>query len=113
MAAILSCGAMLNQRPLRRGCLIEFLYPTVEPRHDDVPGALGVHLKVEPARRSAARPRHQRLHDGVWPSQKPDSLVLVHLAWPPEPGSVTDLSLGPCNSPAPTAHRPPARPWRT
>jgi hypothetical protein len=30
MAAILSCGAMLNQRPLRRGCLIEFLYPTGE-----------------------------------------------------------------------------------
>ena len=28
MAAILSCRAMLNQRPLRRGCLIEFLYPT-------------------------------------------------------------------------------------
>lgn len=28
MAAILSCRAMLNHRPLRRGCLIEFLYPT-------------------------------------------------------------------------------------
>ncbi len=26
MAAILSCRAMLNHRPLRRGCLIEFLY---------------------------------------------------------------------------------------
>jgi hypothetical protein len=31
MTAILSCRAMLNQRPLRRGCLIEFLYPTVCP----------------------------------------------------------------------------------
>jgi|BarGraNGADG00212_1021973.scaffolds.fasta_scaffold30411_2 hypothetical protein len=29
MAAILSCGAMLNHGPRRRGCLIEFLYPTV------------------------------------------------------------------------------------
>ena len=28
MTAILSCRAMLNQRPLRRGRLIEFLYPT-------------------------------------------------------------------------------------
>ena len=28
MAAILSCRAMLNHRPLRPGCLIEFLYPT-------------------------------------------------------------------------------------
>jgi hypothetical protein len=28
MAAILSCRAMLNHRPLRRDCLIEFLYPT-------------------------------------------------------------------------------------
>ncbi len=28
MAAILSCRAMLNHRPLRRGCLIEFLYTT-------------------------------------------------------------------------------------
>ena len=28
MAAILTCRAMLNHRPLRRGCQIEFLYPT-------------------------------------------------------------------------------------
>lgn len=28
MAAILSSWAMLNHRRLRRGCLIEFLYPT-------------------------------------------------------------------------------------
>ena len=28
MAAILSRWAMLDHRPLRRGCLIEFLYPT-------------------------------------------------------------------------------------
>ena len=28
MAAILSCRAMLNYGRLRRGCLIEFLYPT-------------------------------------------------------------------------------------
>jgi hypothetical protein len=31
MAAILSCWAMLNHRPLRRGCLIEFLYRTGMP----------------------------------------------------------------------------------
>ena len=28
MAAILSWRAMLNHRPLQRGCLIEYLYPT-------------------------------------------------------------------------------------
>jgi hypothetical protein len=31
MAAILSCHSMLSHRPLRRGCLIEFLYPTGYP----------------------------------------------------------------------------------
>ena len=32
MAAILSCRARLNHRPLRRGCLIEFSYPRAQGR---------------------------------------------------------------------------------
>jgi hypothetical protein len=46
MAAILSCRAILNHRSRRRGCLIEFLYPTgrgladYRPINDDFPGVL-------------------------------------------------------------------------
>ncbi len=32
MAPILPCRAMLNHRPIRRGYLIEFLYPTGSAR---------------------------------------------------------------------------------
>jgi hypothetical protein len=44
MAAILPRPAMLNQRPLRRGCLIEFLYLTgidLRARGRTCPAALG------------------------------------------------------------------------
>src|SRR5450830_543704 len=50
MAAILSCGAMLNQRPRRRGCLIEFLYPTVA----------GLALRLRLSERRSAAPLDER-----------------------------------------------------
>jgi hypothetical protein len=55
MAAILACRAMLNHRPLRRGCLIEFLYPT------GVPGRW---------RRASPRPRFAFLNES---SSAPDA----------------------------------------
>src|SRR5450756_2432749 len=60
MAAILSCRAMLNQRPLRRGCLSEFLYPTARESDLGMPRS-ATQLPPKPyAQPERAGRRHER-----------------------------------------------------